>query len=144
MIVLISFTELETFLFDKAATEVGVAQHVRYINDASPDDVSVFHAQLQHARKAYPKVLILNLDNAENDWRPILTTLKENEHWKKIPVLGFSFSDSADIVEEFYAMRGASLIRKPNSYEQLVNITKTAMQYWMTVTTLPNEYLTQY
>ncbi len=144
MIVLISFSELETALFKKAAIEVEISDHVRYFDDATPDDISVFHAQLSHAKKAYPKVLVMNLDDQDKDWRAILGTLKSTDGWKNIPVLGFSFSKSEALVEEFYALRGASLISKPDTYAQLIDITKTAMRYWMNVATLPNEYLTQY
>ena len=144
MIVLISFSELETSLFGKVAVEAGIAHHVRYIPDATGNDIDAFHATLAHAEKAYPKVLVLNLDHPSGNWRDVLGTLKANPSWRKIPVLGFSFLEEPGIVEEFYALRGASLIRKPNNFEELRTITKTAMKYWLSVATLPNEYLTQY
>jgi DNA-binding NarL/FixJ family response regulator len=144
MIVLISFSELESSLFRKASEEVGIADHVRYIDNATADNIDVLHAQLVHAKKAYPKVMVINLDDKENDWRDILGALKSTEGWKNIPILGMSFSNSAELIEEFYAMRGASLIQKPDSYSELIDITQKALSYWMNVATLPNEVLNQY
>ncbi len=140
MIVLISFPELERTLFGKAAQELDIAQHVRYVDPEDATNMAVLHAH-KHGGKGFPKVLILNLDDKTNDWRDVLSTLKAHEDWQKIPVMGFSFLTDNSIVEEFYRLRGASVIRKPQTYADLLMITKNAMRYWLNVATLPDEIL---
>ena len=144
MIVLISFSELEKSLFGKVADTLGIGDHVRYIAEATANDIGTFHRKMEFTKKAYPKVLVLNLDGQNNDWRNVLRELKERESWKKIPVLGISTLHDPAVIEEFYAMRGASLIRKPSSYDELFKVSRTAQKYWLNVATLPNDYLTQY
>jgi|GEM_PF-4878394 len=140
MIVLISFPELEKSLFGKAAQEMDIAEHIRYVEPSDAMDTKAFHIE-KHGGRGFPKVLILNLDDTTNDWRDVLTTLKSHEDWQKIPVMGFSFLEDPGVVEEFYRLRGASVIRKPQTYSDLLTITKNAMQYWLNVATLPNEIL---
>lgn len=140
MIVLISFPELECSLFSKAAHEMDIAHHIRYIEPEDAMDIKALHTS-QYGGKGFPKVLILNLDDTANDWRDVLSTFKAHEDWQKIPVMGFSFLTDTSIVEEFYRLRGASVIRKPQTYAELLIITKNAMRYWLNVATLPDEFL---
>ena len=140
MIVLISFSDLERSLFGKVAQEMDIAQHVRYVEPEDATNTRVLHAH-KHGGRGFPKVLILNLDDKTNDWRDVLATLKAHDDWQKIPVMGFSFLTDKTVVEEFYRLRGASVIRKPQTYADLLTITKNAMCYWLNVATLPDEIL---
>ena len=140
MIVLISFTEMERHLFDRAAKAVGIAPHVRYIEPKDAMDMEVLHSR-RRGGKGFPKVLILNLDDTHNDWRDVLNTLKQDASWKNIPVMGISFLEDPKIVEDFYRLRGASCIRKPETYADLLSVTRKTMSYWLNVATLPNEIL---
>ena len=140
MIVLISFPETEKRLFAKAAKTAGIAKHVRYIDPEDAMDMEVLHSR-RPGGKGFPKVLILNLDDTHNDWRDVLRTLKNDDAWKKIPVMGISRLEDKGTLEDFYRLRGASCIRKPQTYAELLSITKRAMRYWLNVATLPNEIL---
>ena len=140
MIVLISFPKQERTLFGKAARVVGIAPHVRYIEPKDAMDKEVLHSR-RRGGKGFPKVLVLNLDDPHNDWRDVLRTLKTDDAWRNIPVMGLSFHSEPAMIEDFYRLRGASYIRKPATRSELLFITRRAMSYWLNVTTLPNEFL---
>ena len=139
MIVIAGFSELETSLFLKVASDLSVEESVRIVVAEHADEPQAFFAEMDVFSPKLPKVVIMNLDNF--GWRDLLHALKHDEIWHYIPVMAFGFLESLDDIKEFYARGGTSCIRKPHGYEGLVTITRTAMQYWIDVSFLPNQFI---
>ena len=138
MIVLIGFPELERSLVNKPFTEIEINGRGRFY-----DDMETMRASFGGAshRARFPRVIVQNLDVAHATWTGALRDLKAAENWRSIPVIGFGFLEDRGDVTTFYSLGGASCIRKPDTYAELVGIVKTAMQYWLNVSILPNRFL---
>ncbi len=141
MILIVNFNIVENALLEKVSEELGFAERCQYIQEpmTTPQDLS---EQYQRPNGALPRVIILNLDSADADWKTLLTNLKADEVWRFVPVLGFGFLEPSDVVRTFYQLGGASCIRKPHGYDGLSEITKTAMGYWLDVSFLPCDFMT--
>lgn len=140
MILIVNFNFIETSLMKKVADEVGIGNRCFYpeTNVLSRDDIV---AAINDPRGTLPRVVIVNLDSEDADWSVLVTALKSHNIWKMIPIMGFGFLDDPTITEKFYALGGASCIRKPDGYEGLKQITTTAIQYWLDVSFMPSDFL---
>ena len=140
MILVVNFNVVENAMLEKVSTELGFAERCQYIQGivTTPMELSEL---FERTDDSLPRVIIINLDSYDADWKALLKNLKEDEIWRFIPVLGFSFLEDPSIVEDFYQLGGASCIRKPHGHDGLTEITKTAMGYWLDVSFLPCDFM---
>jgi len=141
MILVVNFNLVENALLEKVSTELGFSERCQYIQEPVTNPKALGDA-FDRTGNELPRVIIINLDSFEADWKALLKTLKEDKIWRFIPVLGFGFLEETNIVEDFYQLGGASCIRKPHGYEGLSDITKAAMSYWIDVSFLPCDFMT--
>lgn len=141
MILVVNFNLVENALLEKVSTDLGFAERCQYVQEmvTTPQELA---QQFERTDNALPRVIIINLDSAEADWKTLLKNLKEDQVWRFVPVLGFGFLENTDAVEEFYQFGGSSCIQKPHGYEGLSEITKTALGYWLDVSFLPCDFMT--
>ena len=139
MIVLLSFDERERSLFGKASEELRIAKRISYFDDANELLANPSKSSKERAPLDYPRVIVMNIDapTCQED----LAQLKSTHNWKKIPVIGYGFLTGATDVSDFYSAGGASCIRKPNTYHELVETTRAAMGYWLSMSIMPCDYL---
>lgn len=140
MIVVANFSFLENSLLQKVAEEVGIENRCFYVEgEVETDDEMI--AACKSFAPALPKTVIINLDSDESVWLGLLTSLKANDIWRFVPVMGFGFLEDTSTVIKFYGAGGASCIRKPHGYEGLKEVTQTTMRYWLDVSFLPSDFL---
>jgi len=141
MILIVNFSLVENALLEKVSGELGVGERCQYIQNAITTPQALGKAFKRQGNEL-PRVIIINLDSYEADWKTLLANLKENDIWRFVPVLGFGFLDDETDVQAFYELGGASCIRKPHGYEGLTEITKAAMNYWLDVSFVPCDFMT--
>lgn len=139
MIVLVSFSELEVSLFKKASKELRIDKRIHYFENREALTSHCLKSAQRPGDALYPRVIVVNIDSETclEDMR----TLKKTDNWRKIPIIGYGFLENPDDVTGFYGAGGASCIRKPATYEELVETTRAAMGYWLSMSTLPCDYL---
>lgn len=139
MIALVSFDGLERSLFEKASVELEIDHRIQYFDALD----ALFRHHNDTAREAkssaYPRVVVMNIDDA--DCIPNMTKLKATGNWDKIPIIGYGFLANPTEVTDFYGAGGASCIRKPATYAELVETTRAALGYWLSMSILPCDYL---
>jgi len=141
MIVLVSFGELEVSLFKKASTELRIDKRINYFDSRDALTSHCLKSAQRPGDALYPRVIVVNIDSETciEDVR----ALKKTDNWRKIPIIGYGFLEDPNDVSEFYGAGGASCIRKPASYAELVDTTRAAMGYWLSMSTLPCDYLVE-
>ena len=141
MILVVNFNLVENALLEKVSTELGFAERCQYIQE-SVTTPKALRCEFERPGNELPRVVIINLDSFQADWKTLLTNMKADKVWRFVPVLGFGFLEDSDVVKTFYQLGGASCIRKPHGYEGLSEITKTALSYWLDVSFLPCDFMT--
>jgi len=141
MIVLIGFPDVERTFTEKAFVELGIDDRCKFFDTL--EGVFEFCAQTSDERRTatFPRVFVFNIDVPGETWKSDLTALKSTNGWKSIPAIGYGFLTDQSDIPEFYAHGGVSCIRKATSYEELLESTRTAMGYWLGMSTMPCDYL---
>ncbi len=86
-----------------------------------------------------PDLMLLDLNMPRKDGREALREIKRDARFQKIPVLVFTTSESEDDIGNTYGLGSNSFIRKPVTFEELVEIVKIIYAYWFGIVSLPKE-----
>ncbi len=140
MILVVNFNFIENSMLEKVATDVGIADRCRYL-DGEISSTRELISVLDDTKGVLPRVVIVNLDSADADWKSLVTDLKADKIWRFVPILGFSFLDDPATMDMFYALGGTSCIKKPHGYDGLKAITESAIGYWLDVSFLPCDFI---
>lgn len=100
---------------------------IDYLQGISPDT----------SDKKYPRFILLDLNMPKKDGREVLKELKQNPHFKKIPVVIFSTTNNEQEMRRCYELGANSYITKPNSFESLLKTVAALRSYWMHTSSVP-------
>jgi len=85
-----------------------------------------------------PGMIVLDLNLPGTDGREVLRRIKQNEHFKAIPVVVFTTSNNPRDIEVCYNYGVNSYIVKPIDFAQLKHDIQTLVNYWFDVAVLPD------
>jgi CheY-like chemotaxis protein len=84
-----------------------------------------------------PRLILLDLNMPKMDGREALREIKADPWLRHIPVVVFTTSNDTDDILSSYRLGASSFIVKPASYERLVAILASLMDYWVKAVELP-------
>jgi CheY-like chemotaxis protein len=86
-----------------------------------------------------PDLILLDLNMPRKDGREALKEIKSNPELRRIPVVILTTSkEEADILST-YDLGANSFIKKPVTFESLVDVVKTLAKYWFQIVELVPE-----
>jgi CheY-like chemotaxis protein len=80
-----------------------------------------------------PGLILLDLNMPRKDGRQCLQEIKNDRKLRRIPVVILTTSKAEEDVCRSYDLGANSYIRKPVTFESLVNIVKVLGQYWFEI-----------
>ncbi len=84
-----------------------------------------------------PDLILLDLNLPKKDGRELLAEIKEDQHFKHIPVVVLTTSTAeADIIKS-YESHANCYITKPVDMNQFIKIVKSIEYFWFTIVKLP-------
>ena len=86
---------------------------------------------------APPGLILLDLNMPKKDGREALREIRANPRFRNIPVVILTTSKDEEDIELAYRLGANSYIKKPLSFNQLVEIVKTIKHYWFDIVELP-------
>lgn len=93
-------------------------------------DYLLFKGKHSSREKAYPSLILLDLNMPRKDGREALKEIKTHPVLKNIPVLIFTTSKSQDDMQKTSELGANSFITKPVTFVELVEVTRTIGKYW--------------
>lgn len=78
----------------------------------------------------HPSVILLDLNMPGKNGRDVLREIKMNDRLKRIPVVIFTTSSSEGDRISSYELGANCFIAKPNSYQELMEITQAIAKLW--------------
>ena len=93
-------------------------------------------AYLEDPSEEQPCVILLDLNMPRMNGIEFLKVIKENEHFKRIPVIVLTTSNEERDVVESFRLSVAGYIVKPVDYQKFVEAIRTIDLYW-TVSEMP-------
>ncbi len=95
-----------------------------------------FFRELNHDSPR-PGVILLDLNMPGLDGRKTLKLLKENSRTMYIPVIILTTSDDERDVEECYRSGANTYVKKPITFDGLIEAIKRLGEYWFEIAILP-------
>src|SRR5579883_1559073 len=117
----------DILLLSKKAEEVGLIQRAAETNRISvveecPDVLRFLRQQEGYIDAPRPDLILLDLDLSKTEDCEILTDIKKDPRFKRIPVVVLASSDRYEDVFQAYDLHANAYLCKPPSQEQLVTV----------------------
>lgn len=84
-----------------------------------------------------PSVILLDLNLPGTDGRDVLEKLKQHSSFKEIPIVIFTTSSNPKDIELCYRKGANGYLVKPMNSEELQNIIRAFVKYWLEVNIAP-------
>lgn len=90
-------------------------------------------------RSPRPDLMLLDLQLPDGRGHELLTFVKANPQFRRIPVVVFSPSDEPKDIFQSYACQGNCYVLKPQDLSQLPQLVAQIESFWLEVVTLPRQ-----
>ena len=135
-ILLVEDSVEDAMLAQEALKDAKVANELHIVRDGEAA-MAFLRRQGEFADTPRPDLVLLDLNLPRKDGREVLSEMKDDSGLRRIPVVVLTTSSSDRDVLRAYDAHVNAYIRKPISFEQLVEAVKTMDDFWFGVVTLP-------
>jgi len=84
-----------------------------------------------------PDIMLLDLNLPRMDGRELLNEIKNDDHFKMIPVLVLTTSNSRDDIVGSYERHANSYITKPADMDEFMDVVRSVENFWFDIAKLP-------
>ena len=91
----------------------------------------------KHAAAPRPDIILLDLNLPKKDGREVLSSIKNDDRFKQIPVVILTTSEAEEDVLRSYELHANCYITKPVDLEKFIVVVQSIDRFWLTVVTLP-------
>ena len=91
----------------------------------------------KHADAPRPDIILLDLNLPKKDGREVLSSIKNDDRFKQIPVVILTTSEAEEDVLRSYELHANCYITKPVDLEKFIVVVQSIDRFWLTVVTLP-------
>ncbi|KKL65022.1 hypothetical protein LCGC14_2159140 [marine sediment metagenome] len=89
------------------------------------------------SEKPRPDLILLDLNLPKKDGREVLAEIKQDERFKRIPVVILTVSEAEEDIYKSYNLHANCYITKPVDLEQFLKVIKATENFWFTIVKLP-------
>lgn len=93
----------------------------------------------QYANAPRPHLILLDLNSSEINGLEILTEIKSDARFRRIPIVVLTASQGEEDIFQSYTVQGNCYVIKAADLEQLAAIIKRIEKFWLGIVTLPLE-----
>lgn len=139
-IILMAEDDEDDYLLTKDAFQEGriLNKLYRVKNGEELMDYLLHQGRYSNAEDApEPAIILLDLNMPRKDGREALREIKSNALLRRIPVVVLTTSKSEEDILQSYEIGVNSYIRKPVSYDRLLEIINKVTEYWLQIVILP-------
>jgi two-component system, chemotaxis family, response regulator Rcp1 len=123
-------------LAQDAFLEAGFTVQIQVV--ASGEEALAYLRRLGAYRESpRPDLIICDLKLPLMSGYDLLSTLKVDDDFRRIPTIVFSGNDSPEVVARCYDLSVSTYVAKPSDWSQYVEQIKVIATYWFTVARLP-------
>lgn len=94
-------------------------------------------AQAPFESAEHPDLILLDLNLPKMDGRQVLTEIKRDPNWRKIPVVILTSSDAEHDVAKSYDLGAACYVTKPVGLAAFQKAVRSIEHFWLHVVKLP-------
>lgn len=126
-------------LAQEALEESRLVNELRFVMDGEELMDYLYHRGKYEdpASSPRPGIILLDLNMPRKDGREALKEIKSDSELRRIPVVVLTTSDAEEDIIRSYDMGVNSFIKKPVTFDGMVEIMKALGDYWFQIVELP-------
>jgi len=123
--------EDDFFLVKEALKENGIHNHLWQLTDGKELlDYLLKRGRFSKTQNWFsPELILLDLNMPGKDGRQALAEIKADPSLRKIPIIVFTTSNAAEDIRRCYELGANKYIKKPESFDVLVQLMETIVKY---------------
>jgi CheY-like chemotaxis protein len=134
----------EILLLEKRPDEISLIQEAMTDRNLSvvpecPDIICFLRRQGKYANAPRPDLILLDLDLSLTEDCEMLTEIKKDPAFRRIPVVVLASSKAPENVFQAYDLHANAYIRKPVDRNELVKVLREILHFWLALVRLPKE-----
>ena len=128
----------DVYLTLEALKEAKLAIEMHVAKDGL-DALEFLHREGDHINAPVPDLILLDLNLPKKDGREVLAEIKEDERFRRIPVVILSTSKADEDVLQAYDNHANCYITKPIDLDMFIKVVQAIKDFWLTIVKLPSE-----
>ncbi len=130
----------DQMLAREALAEARLANSLYFVKDGQ-DLMDYLHNRGEYAEQPSPRpgLILLDLNMPKKDGREALKEIKADPDLRRIPVVVLTTSDAEEDIFRTYELGVNSYIKKPVTFDGLVDVMKSLGKYWFEIVELPRD-----
>ncbi len=128
----------DQMLAREALAEARLVNSLYFVEDGE-ELLDYLHNRGKYAEQPSPRpgLILLDLNMPKKDGRQALKEIKEDADLRRIPIVVLTTSDAEEDIFRTYELGVNSYIKKPVTFEGLVEVMKSLRKYWFEIVQLP-------
>jgi CheY-like chemotaxis protein len=123
----------------REALKEGKLLNELYVAQDGVEALAFLHHEGRFAESPYPDIILLDLNLPRMDGRELLALIKQDQRFKRIPVVVLTTSKAEEDVIKSYELHANCFITKPVGLDQFIQIIQSVEEFWFTIVRLPPE-----
>src|SRR5262245_27738088 len=108
-----------------------VRNRVHWVEDGD-DALSFLRRAGHHAVAPRPDLILLDLNLPRKNGFEVLAEIKENPHWRRIPVVIMTTSDDEKTIRSAYDKHANCFVTKPMDIDKFMDAVRSIEDFWLT------------
>ena len=138
-ILLVEDNEGDVGLVEEVFKEAKIRNNI-YVAEDGEEAMLFLNKEGQFSDVPRPDIILLDLNLPIKDGREVLEEIKNDDNFKRIPVVVLTTSKSEEDVLKSYDLHANSYITKPVDFDQFIKVIKSIEDFWLDVVKLPSKY----
>jgi len=122
----------------EALRDAKVRNNLTWLSDGE-EALAFLRRQGKYSNAPRPDLILLDLNLPRKDGREVLSEIKADDHFKRIPVVILTTSQAEEDILKAYHLNANCYIPKPVDLERFLTVVKTIEDFWLTIVKLPPE-----
>ena len=135
-ILLVEDSPTDVLLAKEALESSKLINNLHIVNDGV-EAMAFLNREGHFAESPCPDLILLDLNLPKKDGREVLSEIKEDDRFKRIPVVVLTTSKDETDVLKAYGLHANCYIVKPVDFEKFVEVVDSIENFWFSVVTLP-------
>jgi len=125
-------------LAKEALSDAKVRNNLSWVADGV-EGIAFLRREGSYANAPRPDLILLDLNLPRKDGREVLSEIKSDDKFKRIPVVILTTSQAEEDILRAYHLNANCYISKPVDLDQFMKVVKTIEDFWLTIVKLPSE-----
>jgi len=135
-ILLVEDNPADVRLTREALQEAKVINSLHVVEDGM-EALEFLRKRGHYANAPSPDLILLDLNLPKKDGREVLAEIKQDDNWKRIPVVILTTSRAEEDIVRSYNLHANAYVTKPVDLKQFLEVIRVLEEFWLAVVTLP-------